>query len=245
MNRLSVLCRTRILLLVLPVLLTGCATVQPADPYVLARLPIAENFCLDAQRVVTRTTVPMQVVIHADLPAFVKSKALIEGPTIQQFGWYDADGNIQGYSCKMKSADHLNLVFGAGAAGPEGYCQTMNEQVYALVRREIDDPLFEQVVFDSNETPEGAVASNMTGPQWLLPYTLTSIDAAGDLHVAASGFVIEFGDPRYQRFPPSWRGTHYCHLVAPEYLAALLRGEAQAGAIVGQTIPRELMLPID
>jgi len=233
------------MLLAAPVLLSACATGVPADPYALARLPVAENFCLDAQRVVTRTAVPMQVVIHADLPAFVKSKALIEGPTIQQFSWYDADGNIQGYSCKMKSADHLNLVFGAGAAGPEGYCQTMNEQVYELVRRDIDNPRFAQLVFDSNEPTDSAVPSNMTGPQWLMPYALTSVDAAGDLHIAASGFVIEFDDPRYQRFPPSWRGTHYCHLVAPEYLAAVLRGEARADAIVGQAIPRELIVPVD
>ena len=121
----------------------------------------------------------------------------------------------------------------------------MNEQIYELVLRGIDEPRFKQVVFDSNEPTDRTIASNMTGPQWLLPYTLTSIDAAGALHVAASGFVIKFDDPRYQRFPPSWRGTHYCHLVAPEYLAAMLRGEAEAGAIVGQKIPRELMVPVD
>jgi len=223
-------------------LLTSCATTPPADPYALIKLPAAENFCLDAQRIVGRALIPMQVVIHEDLPSFVKSKALIEGPTVQQFNWYDADGNIKGYSCKMKSTDHLNAVFGAGAAGPEGYCQTMNEQVYALVSREVTDPVYAEVIFESNESADDTGPSKMTGPQWLLPFTLTSVDAAGDLHVAASGFVIEFSDPRYQRFPPSWRGTHYCHFVAPEYLAALLRGEAQPGAVVGETIPRELMV---
>jgi len=215
------------------------------NPWELQEVPAVVDYCKAAQRLVTRTLVPVQVVIHEDFDAFVKSKALIEGPTIQQFNWYDAAGNIQGYSCKMKSADHLNLVFGAGSAGPEGYCQTMNEQVYDLVMREIDEPHFEQVIFDSNEPIDATVASNMTGPQWLLPYELTSIDAAGALHISASGFVIKFDDPRYQRFPPSWRGTHYCHLVAPEYLAAMLRGEAEAGAIVGQKIPRELMVPVD
>ena len=226
-------------------LLTACATTPPSDPYALDKLPAVENFCLDAQRVVTRTTIPMQVVIHDDLPAFVKSKALIEGPMIQQFNWYDADGNIQGYSCKMKSTDHLNAVFGAGAAGPEGYCQSMNEQVYALVLRDVPDRVFEKVIFESNESPDETGASQMTGPQWLLPFTLTSVDNAGGLHVAASGFVLEFSDPRYQRFPPSWRGTHYCHLIAPEYLARLLEGNAAVGAVVGQTIPRELMVPVD
>jgi hypothetical protein len=226
-------------------LLAACATTPSTDPYTLNKLPTPENFCLDAQRVVGHTTIPMQVVIHKDLPAFVKSKALIEGPTIQQFNWYDPDGNIQGYSCKMKSTDHLNAAFGAGSAGAEGYCRTMNEQVYTLVSSTVADPVFDRVIFDSNESADDPEPSKMTGPQWLLPYTLTSVDAAGHLHVAASGFVIEFTDPRYQRFPPSWRGTHYCHLIAPEYLVGLLSGNAKAGAVVGQIIPRELMVPVD
>jgi hypothetical protein len=214
-------------------LLTACATVPPG-PYELSEIPATDRYCLAAQRVVTHTTVPMELVVHDDYAAFVKSKALIEGPTIQQYNWYDRDGNIQGISCKMKNTDHLNLEFGEGAAGPDGFCQNMNQQVYRLVLQETDKPVFETVAFDLNEQTDIEQQRNQTGPEWLMPFTLTYLDEVGDLHVATKGFIIDFADPRYQRFPDSWRGTHYCHLIAPEYLAELLRGEAEADAVVGR-----------
>jgi hypothetical protein len=218
------------------VLLAGCATTA-TDPYALNAVPAADEYCLAAQRVVTRTTVPMQLVVHKDYEAFVKSKALIEGPTIQQYNWYDSGGALQGISCKMKSADHLNLVFGAGAdeaAGPDGYCHEMNRQVYALLEKQGANPNGVHVVFDPSESLDTKEQAGMIGPTWLLPFTLTRFAADGSLHVASKGFTIDFTDARYQKFPPSWRGTHYCHLIAPAYLQALLAGEAGAGAVVGR-----------
>jgi hypothetical protein len=225
------------------VVITACAMLMAActttsrDPYALQAVPPLDRYCLDAQRVVTRTTVPMDLVVHEDFESFVKSKALIAGPTIHQFSWYAADGSIQGISCKMKSADHLNLVFGAGAdeaAGPDGYCHEMNRQVYALLEKQGANPNGVHVVFDPSESLDTKEQAGMIGPTWLLPFTLTRFAADGSLHVASKGFTIDFTDARYQKFPPSWRGTHYCHLIAPAYLQALLAGEAGAGAMVGR-----------
>jgi hypothetical protein len=228
--------------LALPALLLAACANQVTQPYDLAALPPTDTYCLDAQRVVTRTTVPMKLVVHEEFTAFVKSKAVIEGPTIHQFNWRDPEGNIQAFSCKMKSADHLNMTFGAGSAGPDGYCQDMNMQVYQLVLQQINDPAFDPVVFDFSERVKSKEQTNMIGPTWLKPFTMTYVDAAGELHLATKGFVINFSDPRYEKFPPSWRGTHYCHLIAPDYLAALLDGKAAAGAIVGRKAER-LRLP--
>jgi hypothetical protein len=183
---------------------------------------------------VTQTTVPMELVVHDEFAAFVKSKAMIEGPTIHQYNWRDSGGAILGISCKMKSADHLQMEYGQDAAGPDGYCQDMNRQVYGLLVQQISDPAFSAVVFDPSESLKTKEQANMIGPVWLQPLTLTRVDAAGGLHIASKGFVIDFNDPRYQRFPPSWRGTHYCHLIAPDYLQRLLRGTAEAGAVVGR-----------
>ena len=224
-------------LLVLILVLTACAA-STTKPFDLAEIPNEDTFCLEAQRVVTRTTVPMTLVVHDDFSAFVKSKAVIEGPTIHQFNWYDPDGNIQGISCKMKCADHLNIEFGDGSAGPDGYCQDMNNQVYQLVRPQTANPAYASVTFDLSERLESKEQSNMIGPTWLKPFRMTYLDPAGELHIATKGFVINFADPRYQKFPASWRGTHYCHLIAPEYLAALLRGDATADAIIGREAER-------
>jgi hypothetical protein len=218
-------------------LLAACAGISP-NPYELGAIPDLDSYCLDAQRVVTRTTVPMELVVHPDFDAFVKSKAVIEGPTIHQYNWLDTEGNVQGISCKMKSADHLNMEFGAGSAGPDGLCHDMNRQVYGQLTQQNSDLADDKVVFDLSESIASKEQSNMIGPVWLLPFTLTYLDDANELHVATKGFVIDFNDPRYQKFPASWRGTHYCHFIAPDYLAALLQKQAQPGAIVGRKAKR-------
>lgn len=221
-------------LLFLPlVFLAACSTV-PADTYTLNKIPVADNYCLEAQRIVTRTDIPMKLMVHEDFDAYVKSKTTIEGPTIHQYNWYADTGAIQGISCKMKSADHLNLEFGEGSAGPDGLCHDMNRQLYILLQQQITDPEFASVSFDLSESLDTNAQSNMIGPVWLKPFKLTHLDDAGDLHVATKGFVIDFTDPRYQKFPATWRGTHYCHFIAPDYFAALLQGEADAGAVVGR-----------
>ena len=218
----------------LPTLLLAACTGSSPDPYELSAIPDLDSYCLDAQRVVTRTTVPMELVVHPDFDAFVKSKAVIEGPTIHQYNWLDSDGNVQGISCKMKSADHLNMEFGEGSAGPDGLCHDMNRQVYGQLIQQNSDLADDKVVFDLSESIASKEQSNMIGPVWLLPFTLTYLDDANELHVATKGFVIDFNDPRYQKFPASWRGTHYCHFIAPDYLAALLQEQPQPGAVVGR-----------
>jgi len=232
---------TKLLTLIPAMILLACTTPAP-DPFALRELPAADTYCLEAQRVVTRTTVPMNLVVHEDFDAFVKSKATIEGPTIHQFNWYDPDGDILGYSCKMKSADHLNIEFGAGTAGPDSFCHDMNMQVYELALEQIPDPAFASVTFDLSERLDTKEQSSMIGPTWLKPFTMTYVDPSGTLHVATKGFVINFTDPRYEKFPASWRGTHYCHLIAPTYLADLLRGAATADAVIGGK-PKRLRMP--
>ena len=228
----------RRLTVTLPALLLAACAGIPSQPYQLSAVPDLNSYCLDAQRVVTRTTVPMKLVVHPDFDAFVKSKAVIEGPTIHQYNWLDTEGHVQGISCKMKSADHLNMEFGEGSAGPDGLCHDMNRQVYGQLIKENTDLADDKVVFDLSESIASKKQSNMIGPVWLLPFTLTYRDDANELHVATKGFVIDFNDPRYQKFPASWRGTHYCHFIAPDYLAALLQEQAQPGAIVGRKAKR-------
>ena len=227
--------------LLLALLVNACGNTQ--QPFDLLQLPTVDNYCLAAQRVVTRTLVPMQLTVHEDFDAFVKSKALIEGPVIQQFNWYDTEGNIQGISCKLKNADHLNMQFGEGSAGPDGLCQDMNRAVFGLVAKNVADSAYTQVRFDQSETVSNDEQPAMTGPDWLAPYTMTYEDG-GILHVATKGFVVDFSDPRYAKAPARFRGVHYCHLIAPQYLAELLAGNAQPGAVIGREVDRNIPNPI-
>ena len=217
-----------------PALLGACSS-NSDDSLFLNQLPETERFCLEAQRVVTKTLVPMSLVIHDDFNSFVKSKAVIEGPTIQQYNWYDESGGLLGISCKLKSADHLNLTYGENTAGPDGLCQDMNRAVFELVARGSREPAFNKVVFDPKETVSNAENPGMTGPDWLAPYTM-DYSVSGELHIATKGFIVEFTDERFAKAPERFRGVHYCHLIAPERLGALLAGEVESGARIGQSV---------
>ena len=201
----------------------------------LSAVPEIDNYCLTAQSVVTNTSIPMQLVIHDDFNAFVKSKAVIEGPTIHQFNWYGANGEVLGISCKLKSADHLNLVFGEYAAGPDGKCQKMNRSVFQLLTSGNTGARFNRVIFDPNETVSNPDNPGMTGPDWLAPYTM-DYQENDELHIATKGFIVNFTDQRYAKAPERFRGVHYCHFIAPDRLSALLFGDAEPGARIGQLV---------
>ena len=217
-------------------LLSACAQ----EPFALKAIPEVDEYCLEAQRIVSKTDLDMRLVVQDSFDGFVKSKAIITEsgePEIQQFNWVTDDGMVQGISCKLKSADHLNLVYGEGTAGPDGLCQEMNQAVFARAAGTVREPVYKQVVFDPAETVSNTEQPGMTGPDWLAPYTMTYVED-DVLHIASKGFVVDFTDPAYAKAPERFRGVHYCHLIAPEYLLALLAGEAPAGAMIGREVDR-------
>ena len=215
-------------------LLAGCSP-GPEDLVRLDQVPAVNDYCVAAQRVVTRTAVPVQLVIQPDFDGFVKSKAVIEGPTIHQFNWTNEQGLVVGISCKLKSADHLNLVFGDGIAGPDGLCQDMNRAVFERLSGSVMDPAFTRVSFDPNEVVRNRDNPGMTGPDWLAPFTVTTVDEAGGLVIHSKGFQVDFTDPEVRQAPERFRGVHYCHFIAPDHLLALLQGNADAGIQFGRS----------
>jgi len=216
------------------VVLTACEK----SPITLREMPAADDYCLAAQKIVTQTQLPMQLVVHEGFDAFVKSKAIIDpeaGPVIQQYNWYAEDGAIRGISCKLKSADHLTLEYGENKAGPDGMCQDMNQAIFSIVTRRVRQPVWQAITFDKDETVVNEEEPGMVGPDWLAPYTATYAEE-GTLHIASKGFIVDFTDPRFTAVPERFRGVHYCHFIAPDYLEALMNGEAEPGAIIGKTV---------
>jgi hypothetical protein len=213
----------------------GCAA-QPAQ---IAAPPPLEEFCLEAQRVVVRTDVKPALTVHRDFDAFVKSKAIIEPLTIQQYIWYEDDDPARPpvmVSCKLKSADHLNEAFGAGTSAGNGRCQDMNRLTWDRVRATLDAGNVAPVAFDPAEEVRNTENPGMTGPDWLKPYEMTWRDEAGVLHLRSKGFRVDWTDPRFAAMPGRFRGVQYCHLVAPEYLARLVTGKVQPGVTVGRDV---------
>ena len=67
-----------------------------------------------------------------------------------------------------------------------------------------------------------------TGPSgvvWLKPYTMVRVDEENALHVKSKALYVSWHDERFLEMPARFRGTHYCHLIAPSYLRRLLDGE--------------------
>lgn len=228
--------RNATMFVTIAVLTGGCAASGPAPSAALPALPATEDFCLAAQKLVVHTTIPMKNVVHDNIDGFVKSKAVIEGPTIQQFNWSDGQGRLLGISCKLKNAEHLIATFGADSAGPEGACQDVNRAVYALVMRDVRKPAYREVRFDPAESAFNEKTTGMTGPDWLLPFTLTSVDPDGALRIHTKGFITGFADPQLAQVPVRFRGVHYCHFIAPEHLRDLLEGKAKAGVQIGHKV---------
>jgi hypothetical protein len=65
---------------------------------------------------------------------------------------------------------------------------------------------------------------------------MTWRDQDGVLHVRSKGFRVDWTDPQFAAMPGRFRGVQYCHLIAPEYLARLVSGQATAGLLVGREV---------
>jgi len=218
--------------------LTGCAASGPAasaaDTGLLGASPA--EFCAEAQRIVSRTDKLGEFVVHPDLDGFVKSKTGIDPLTLHVYAWPAADDpdRIVAISCKMKSADHLNAAFGPGTAGPDGLCQDMNRETLRQVRASLPVTANRQVVLDPAENVFNEKQPAATGPDWLAPFRITTVDDSGTLSIHSKGFRVDWLDPRFARFDARVRGVHYCHLIAPAYLRDLLAGRAAAGVTIGR-----------
>ena len=76
----------------------------------------------------------------------------------------------------------------------------------------------EQLRVDPEET-------TFIGPMWLRPWPFQPLrrDEAGLLHLQSRALYVPF--TWWIPMPDRFKGTYYCHLIAPDYLEAVLRGE--------------------
>jgi hypothetical protein len=188
-------------------------------------------FCADAQQQISGTPLRPENVVHTDYDAFVLSKPEVRPLRTEQYVWYEDETRTQPrmISCKMKTADHIATEYGADQVSAEGVCESINRRTLARVlesmgaaeRRWLAFDGGSRVVFDPEER-------TTDGPQWLKPYPFAYLGADGALHLKAKAMRNDWLDPRYAQAPARFKGTRYCHFVAPQYLARLLRSEVTA-----------------
>ena len=209
-------------------LVSGCSSTPVAA---VKNAVTNDDFCVDAQSAIVGSKIRAQNEIHTDLGAFTKSKPVARPLVTTQYVWPESTTSMAApmmVSCKMKTADHLVSEYGEGAAGADIGCSGVNALTLQRVLDSMTVAERRRVRFGGgkNVLMDADIVTTM-GPFWLAPYPMAKIDESGNLRLQSKAMRNDWLDPRYLSAPPQFRGTRYCHLVAPEYLRRLLLGEVQ------------------
>jgi hypothetical protein len=223
--------------------LAACSTTGRPPAVTGSGGPPLQQFCGEAQKIIAKTTLPVETIVVPTKDEFGPSKATVRPLSTRQMLVYgdDAPTQLRQISCKMKTADHIVAEYGPGTAGPEGLCADINRSTLESVmrgfaasgQRRLKYGGGKDVVFDPEQ-----VTTN--GFEWLAPYPIAWQGPDGRLHVMAKAQRNDWLDARYFGADPKFRGTRYCHLIAPDYLRGILLGEIA----VGTTPPPPLGTPI-
>jgi hypothetical protein len=218
-------------LLIAALAIAGCAstgTRGASASAAAASIASLDRFCIQSQADISAAKIPAVVVLHTDYDAFVQSKPAVRPLRTEQYIWYADEARTQPkmISCKMKTADHIRTEYGAEAVGEEGLCSDVNRRTLNRVlasvgkreRRRLKFDAGTRVVFDADEVTDN-------GPIWLAPFPMASVGSDGALHLKSKAMRNDWLDPRLKDAPARFKGTRYCHLVAPSYLLGILRGD--------------------
>jgi hypothetical protein len=187
------------------------------------------DFCAVVQRKLVDTPLPLTNKIHPSKDAFTESKASAKPTETQQFSERAPDGRLLGISCKTKSADHLRAEHGVSAsrdpALPPRSCRDIHREMVIQLWATFDNDARASSAFAPHQVILDADTSSYTGSGWIGSPAEAYLGGDGKLHLRASALFAEWEDWRWKIMPKSFRGNHYCHLVAPERIRALMRGE--------------------
>lgn len=226
--------RQSILMLVSTALAIG-ATMASATP-----LPdtTTDTFCTAVQEILAGTTVASELTIYPDIASFRQSKPTPRPLTNSQFVTLDEQGRSKMVSCKVKSADHIRSEYGADAAGPQRYCREITVMVHAEVvaKLEADEPELAATVRGYIIEPD---EPQPTGAMYLSDFPLAFADGDGNLHINTQSLQVNWDDWHFWIMPNVLRGQTYCHIITPEYLEALGRGQVQPDPLPPVTEPNQ------
>jgi len=128
-------------------------------------------------------------------------------------------------SCKMKTADHLVTEYGADAAGTDIGCYGVNRLTLQRVSASMSPAEQRRLRFQPQQVVFEDDVVTTLGQVWVAPFPMARVGDDGRLRIQSLAMRNDWLDPRYASAPPQFRGTRYCHLIAPEHLTRLLRGE--------------------
>ncbi|AOS98326.1 hypothetical protein AUP74_02955 [Microbulbifer aggregans] len=221
----------------LPILLglTGSFLAAPTVAYPLSS---DDAFCARVQQFIAGTDLAVDNVLYergSYWTSFKESKPTAKPLTSHQYvGYQFSDGQRVEFpvtvACKMKTAERIRTAHGSAGeltvADQDRQCQqwldVMLTDIYRALEEQGDTDLLprERVSLDDENNV-------YIGPFWLRPELYQVAYREGDtLNLRSKALHVEYR--RLMPVPNSFMGTHYCTMIAPEYLAQLLRGEVEA-----------------
>ena len=209
-------------------LMPPAAAAPPATSALLDRTH--PGFCAEVQRRLVGTTLPVANVVETDAEAFKKSKPSLQPLRTHQHLAVDHAGRESRLSCKTKSADHLRSAYGAasvrapGAAPADHSCLSLHRDMVNEIWRGLPAAERTRAAHPPWQVMLEADSASYTGSSWIKARPAAFIGADRRLHLRSAGLLAEWEDWRWKIMPKSFRGNHYCHLVAPERIRRLMLG---------------------
>lgn len=186
--------------------------------------------CALAQMVIAGTQLVPNVETPGDYDAFVESKATDQPFVVQQYlsNPMPSDARLmRTLSCKMRTAERINAAHSEADTSPpasgDTSCAQVQHTLLQRVRSEIPDA---ELVLNPDHAVIEDESSTFMGPMWLDPWPFSAVsgDGEGSLRLASRALHVPWA--WWIPLPERFKGNYYCHLAAPDYLRALLKGEA-------------------
>jgi hypothetical protein len=203
------------------------------------------GFCAEVQRRLVSAQspiphLPVTNVVETGFEAFKRSKPAVRPLRTHQYLAADAAGRPMELSCKTKTADHLRSAQAAAAAAtprrpvaradgasasPAPTCRHLHRDMAREIWHGLTPAQRGRAAFPPSRVMLEPDAISHTGSGWVSSHAAAWRSAEGRLHLRSAALFAEWEDWRWKLMPESWRGNHYCHLVAPERLRRLMLGD--------------------
>ncbi|TXS96404.1 hypothetical protein FV139_02615 [Parahaliea maris] len=184
-----------------------------------------DNVCAWTLQQVTGSELEAETVVFDSYDEFGGTKAEASPLRVKQFRSPEG-GPARSVACKLSSVEGLIEKAGVDPAllGTQQSCrvahQRMLDSIYQALppaERRLSPGDF---VLEEDETA-------WTGPTWLRPNPYPALVPLPDGRYSLRAKSLAVVNEWYVPLPSSIKGVHYCTLVAPEYLRAVLRGDRQ------------------
>jgi hypothetical protein len=188
------------------------------------------GFCAEVQRRLVGTALPIENVVETGFDPFKLSKPAVRPLRTHQYLASGEDGRALQLSCKTKTADHLRSAHGAGALSrqppdrPDRACRDLHRDMIREIWRSLSADERRSAPFPPSRVMLEPDALSYTGSGWVRSRANAWRGPDDMLHLRSAALFAAWEDWRWKVMPDTWRGNHYCHLVAPERLRQLMLG---------------------